>query len=116
MVTVAVAAATDAMQRLSIGSVDGAGLRAGTFHTEFSGTAATLTLTTCAFAKDVIVNGTVVWGADSSVVADLQVSGPGTQGGTLHVEEAWQAPGPVGKFRVSGTLGGLQVAVLVPEA
>jgi len=116
VVTVALAAATDALKRSLIGfSSDGVGLRAGTFHTDY-GASWTLTLTACAFAKDVIVNGTVVWGADSSLVADLQLSGPGTAGGTLHVEGKWQAPGPVGQFRVSGALGGRQVAVLVPEA
>jgi len=57
-----------------------------------------------------------VWGVDASLVADLSVSGVGTAGGTLHVEGSWQAPGPLGKFRISGTLGGRKVAVLVPEA
>jgi len=49
-------------------------------------------------------------------VADLTVSGTGTAGGNLHVEGTWEAPGPVGNFTISGTLGGRQVAVLVPEA
>jgi hypothetical protein len=49
-------------------------------------------------------------------VADLTVSGTGTSGGTLHVEGGWLVPGPVGNFTVTGTLGGKQVAVLVPEA
>ena len=70
----------------------------------------------CAFANDVTVNGTVTWVPYGSFVADLTVSGSGTAGGTLHVEGTWQAPGPVGNFNVSGTLGGKQVAVLVPEA
>jgi pimeloyl-ACP methyl ester carboxylesterase len=119
VVTVAVAAATDALQRSLIGfSSDGVGLRAGTFHNDFGEPAWTLTLTGCAFSGDVTVDGTVIWrwGVDSSLVADLRVSGPGTQGGTLHVEGAWQAAGPVGQFRVSGVLGGRQVEVLVPEA
>ena len=76
----------------------------------------TITLVKCAFAKGVTVNGTVVWGTDLSLVADLTVSGEGTEGGVLHVEGTWQAPGPVGNFKISGTLGGRQVAVLVPEA
>ena len=113
--TVAVATATDAMQRSIIGFGDGVGLRAGKFHTEY-GAAWTTTLTNCAFAKDVTVNGTVTWEVFGSFVADLTVSGSGTAGGTLHVEGAWQALGPVGNFKVSGTLGGKQVAVLVPEA
>jgi hypothetical protein len=115
VVTAAVAAATDAMQRSTIGSGDGVGLRGGTFHTDY-GSAWTTTLTDCAFAKDVTVNGTVTWEYAGSFVADLTVSGSGTAGGTLHVEGTWQAPGPVGNFKVSGTLGGKQVAVLVPEA
>lgn len=44
------------------------------------------------------------------------MSGTETAGGTLHVEGTWEAPGPVGKFKVSGALGGRQEAVLVPEA
>jgi len=115
VVTVAVATATDAMQRSIIGFGDGVGLRGGTFHTDYSGPWTT-TLTNCAFAKDVTVNGTVTWDFYGSVVADLTVGGSGTAGGTLHVEGTWQAPGPVGNFKVSGTLGGKQVAVLVPEA
>ena len=114
--TVAVATATDAMQRSIIGSGDGVGLRAGTFHTEYSDTAWTTTLKDCAFANDVTVNGTVTWEPYGSFVAYLTVSGPGTAGGTLHVEGTWQAPGPVGNFKVIGTLGGKNVAVLVPEA
>lgn len=115
VVTVAVAAATDAMQRSIIGFGDGVGLRGGTFHTDYSGPW-TATLTNCAFAKDVTVNGTVTWDVFGSFVADLIVSGSGTAGGTLHVEGTWQAAGPVGNFKVSGTLGGKQVGVLVPEA
>jgi len=62
------------------------------------------------------VNGVVKWNADKTLFADLVVSGSGSKGGSLHVEGAWEAPGPVGDFKVSGTLGGEAVAVLVPEA
>ncbi len=115
VVTVAVATATDAMQRSIIGWGDGVGLRGGTFHTDY-GAAWTTTLTDCAFAKDIFVNGTVTWEVFGSFTADLTVSGSGTAGGTLHVEGTWQAPGPVGYFKVSGMLGGKNVAVIVPEA
>jgi len=115
VVTVAVATATDAVQRSILGSGDGVGLRAGTFHTDYGIDAWTTTLAGCAFSKDVIVDGTVLWGVDKSFVADLTVSGSGTSGGALHVEGAWQASGPVGKFKISGTIGGHPVAVLVPE-
>jgi pimeloyl-ACP methyl ester carboxylesterase len=115
VVTVAVAAATDAMQRSILGSGYGVGLRAGTFHTDYGATAWTTTLNDCAFAEDVTVNGTVTWGF-FSFVADLTVSGSGTAGGTLHVDGTWLAPGPVGNFKITGILGGKQVAALVPEA
>jgi hypothetical protein len=116
VVTVAVATAADALQRSIIGSGDGVGLRAGTFHTEYGDTTWTTTLSNCAFAKDVTVNGTVTWEVFGAFKADLTVSGAGTAGGNLHVEGTWIAPGPVGNFQVTGTLGGRNVAVLVPEA
>jgi pimeloyl-ACP methyl ester carboxylesterase len=126
VVTVAVATTTDAMQRSIFGSGDGFGLRKGTFHTDYMDVWTT-TLTDCAFAEDVTVNGTVTWfpgdsfvtfgfGGDYSFTADLVVTGTGTSGGSLHVEGKLDAAGPVGKFKVSGVLGGRNVAVLVPEA
>lgn len=114
--TVAVATATDALQRSTIGSGNGVGLRAGTFHTDYGSTAWTTTLTDCAFATDLTVNGIVTLDVFGSFIADLTVSGAGTAGGTLHVEGTWEAPGPVGNFHVTGTLGGKNVAVLIPEA
>jgi len=116
VVTVSVAAATDALYRAWYwGATDDHCLRGGTFHVD-AGDQTVATLTDCSFAKDVVVNGTVTWGSDESVVADLTVSGPGTAGGTLHVAGTFLAPGPVGDFHVSGQLGGSNVAVLVPEA
>jgi len=122
VVTVAVATAIDALKRSAVGignggSGNGVGLRAGTFQTSVDANFnQTTTLTDCVFAPDVTINGSLVWGADLSFVADLMVSGSGTAGGTLHVEGSFEAPGPVGKFRISGMLGGRRVAVLVPEA
>jgi hypothetical protein len=123
VVTVAVAAATDALQRSYLSSSGGDHcLRTGTFHTTQSPHGWTTSLSKCAFAQDVTVSGTVTWGAghlggaDNAFVATLAVSGPGTAGGTLHVVGTWLAPGPVGNFTVSGQLGGLNVGVLVPEA
>lgn len=119
--SVAVATAVDALKRASFyQSAGGVGLRGGTFQVSTgSSVAVTIALIDCAFATDVTVGGTVTWGgggADASFVADLQVAGSGTAGGTLHVQGAWQAQGPVGQFAVSGALGGKTVAVLVPEA
>jgi pimeloyl-ACP methyl ester carboxylesterase len=122
VVTVAVAAAIDALQRSVIGSGIDHCLRAGTFSTTFGASEWTTTLSNCAFAQDVTVSGTLTYGAgyfggaNNALAADLSVSGPGTEGGTLQVAGAWFAPGPVGNFTVSGQLGGRNVAVLVPEA
>ena len=119
VVSVAVATAIDALQRGIIGPGDGMGLRAGTFHTDYPSTGGQITtLTNCAYAGDVTVNGMVLWNwaTDNSIVADLTVSGTGTSGGTLHIEGGWVLPPPVGNFNITGTLGGKQVAVLVPEA
>jgi len=117
VVTVALATALDALKRTSIGAGTGVGLRAGTFATAIDAQGnQVMSLTDCVFAKDVIVNGAVVWMTNRSLTADLTVSGTGTAGGKLHVEGAWEAPGPVGNFKVSGSIGGHQVAVLVPEA
>jgi pimeloyl-ACP methyl ester carboxylesterase len=116
--SVAVATAVDALKRAAMsGGPSGVGLRGGTFAAAVDANGVTtITLSDCLFARDVTVNGTLVWGADQSLVADLTVGGAATAGGTLHVEGAWEAPGPVGNFAVSGTLGGKRVAVVVPEA
>jgi pimeloyl-ACP methyl ester carboxylesterase len=122
VVTVAMAAAIDALQRSAVGSGTDHCLRAGTFSTTFGASQWSTTLTNCAFAQDVMVNGTLTWGRASPAEpttpwwADLTVSGAGTAGGTLHVVGTWLAQGTVGNFAVSGQLGGQNVAVLVPEA
>jgi pimeloyl-ACP methyl ester carboxylesterase len=116
VVTVAVATAIDALKRSTLGSGNGVGLRAGTFQSTVDANGnQTTSLGDCSFAADVIVNGTVTWGSDMSLVADLTVSGAGTAGGTLHIAGVFEAPGPVGSFKISGRLGGRKVAVLVPE-
>lgn len=114
----AVATAIDALQRSWIGSGSGVGLRGGTFQAMLFGPTVldAVAITNCAFAKDLIVNGTISWGYDSSIVGDLTVSGPGTAGGTLHITGFFLSQGPVGNFSVTGTIGGKSVAVLVPEA
>jgi hypothetical protein len=116
---VAVATAVDAIQRSIINNNNGNGfgLRGGTFHTDYLPTGWTITLKDCAFAKDLIVNGTIQWYGDNSLDAELTVSGTGTAGGTLSVKGGWLVfGGPLGNFSVTGTLGEKQVAVLVPEA
>lgn len=123
VVSVAMATVVDALERLIIGSGSGVGLRGGTFSTAFSpdGTTATVTLSNCAFGDDVIVNGSATWAVfvDSSLNATLTVSGPGTAGGALQVTGYWNGLGfsgvPLGQFEIRGTLGGKNVAVVVPE-
>jgi len=75
-------------------------------------------LSACAFASDVSVDGTVTWnsGSDLSLTADVRVKGAGTAGGILYVSGAFQAPGPVGNYKVSGQLGGKRVGLLIPES
>jgi pimeloyl-ACP methyl ester carboxylesterase len=117
VVTVSVATAIDALKRSTIGSGSGVCLRSGTFQSSVDANGnQTTTLSNCVFASDVTINGSMVWGLDLSFVGDLSVSGAGTAGGTLHVEGSFEAPGPVGSFKLSGMLGGRTVAVLVPEA
>ena len=96
--TVAVATATDAAQRVIIGCCGvGVRLRGGTFSSDLSNFPTIITtLTNCVFARDVIVNGTVTWVFLGSFAADLTVSGSGTAGGTLHIEGVWQTTGAVG--------------------
>jgi pimeloyl-ACP methyl ester carboxylesterase len=118
VVSVAVATAIDANKRSWLGSGTGVGLRGGTFTSTFI-TATYLnqvTMTNCQFSKDIVVNGVLTWGYDNSIVADITVSGSGTAGGSLHFRGFFNAVGPVGNFSVSGTLGGKQVAVMVPNA
>jgi len=124
VVTVAVATAIDAVKRSTLGAIgagaasgSGVGLRAGTFESTVDANGnETTSLKNCSFATDVIVNGTVTWasGSDMSLVADLAVTGSGTAGGALHIDGAFEAAGPVGNFKISGVLGGRQVAVFIP--
>jgi len=112
VVSVAVADLVDALHRSILGSGTGVGLRGGTFQTSDY---INYTLVDSMFSNDVLVNGTVVWGADNSVVGDLVVSGAGTSGGSLHVTGFWLVGGPLGNFQISGRLGGKNVALVVPE-
>lgn len=115
-VTVAVAAAVDALKRSTIGGGADHCLRAGSFQTTYTPSEWRTVLSNCAFASDVRTNGTVVWGSLRSFTADLSISGPGTAPGTIHVTGKWESPGPVGDFKISGEIGGRTVAVLLPEA
>ena len=119
VVTVAVAAIVDAVKRSTIGTGNGGvGLRGGTFTSVYNSSGAVITLSACAFASDVSVDGTVTWnsGSDLSLTADVRVKGAGTAGGILYVSGAFQAPGPVGNYKVSGQLGGKRVGLLIPES
>jgi pimeloyl-ACP methyl ester carboxylesterase len=115
-VTVAVAAAVDALKRSTIGSGSDACLRAGSFKTAYQPAEWVLTLKGCSFSTDVGVSGTVTWGARRSVTADLALSGSGTTSGTIRISGTFQAQGRVKNFKISGALGGRNVALLVPEA
>ena len=116
VVTVAVAAIVDAVKRSTIGSGNGVGLRGGTFTSVYNSSGLVMTLSGCAFASDVSVDGTVKWNSDMSLTADVSVKGAGTAEGFLHVSGTFQAPGPVGNYRVSGQLGGKRVGLAIPES
>jgi pimeloyl-ACP methyl ester carboxylesterase len=119
VVTVAVAAIVDAVKRSTIGSGNGVGLRGGAFTSVYNSSGLVMTLSGCAFASDVSVDGTVTWNQgsmDMPLTADVSVKGSGTTGGILHLSGAFQAPGPVGNYKVSGQLGGKRVGLLIPES
>jgi hypothetical protein len=116
-VTVAVAAAIDALKRTTIaGANHDHCLRIGTFSATYTQEQTRITFAKCSFTEDVSVDGTATWGAGSAFRADLVLRGPGTPGGTIHVAGKWRAAGPVHNFEISGKIGGLNVAVLIPEA
>jgi len=120
VVTVVVAAIVDAAKRSTIGTGNGGvGLRGGAFTSVYTSSGVVMKLSGCAFASDVSVDGTVTWhsgSVDMALTADVSVKGSGTAGGTLHLSGAFQAPGPVGNYRVSGQLGGKRVALVIPES
>lgn len=90
--------------------------RGGTFSTTVGPSGYAITLDKCSFSEDVQVSGTISYVLFSSLNASLTVRGTGTGGGSLNVTGTFVAPGPVGNFQVTGTLGGAAVAVQVPEA
>lgn len=92
------------------------GGRGGTFSTTVGPSGYAITLDKCSFSEDVQVSGTISYVLFSSLNASLTVRGTGTGGGSLNVTGTFVAPGPVGNFQVTGTLGGAAVAVQVPEA
>jgi pimeloyl-ACP methyl ester carboxylesterase len=120
--SVAVAAAKDALARAELaffgpGEFASRGLRGGRVEFEFKGAHGAnwvIHLRNVRFAEDVIVNGVVRWPPGSVVRADLEVSGSGTAGGELAFSTDRYLAAKY--FRVVGTLGGLHVAVRVPQS
>jgi hypothetical protein len=111
--TVAAATVTDAFQRTfeQLEPHDGVGLRGGTFSPSFGPEGAMIDLTDARFAGDVAVSGTAT--SAGAIDATVTVDGPRGEDGTLHITGVWFAAGAT-KLQVSGTLGGRQVALLVP--
>jgi hypothetical protein len=116
VVSVAVATMKDALQRTTLGSTSGVGLRGGTFLDTVGATSQVITLNSCLFTQDVSVSGTITYGFDTSVSASLSVTLSGGTTGTLNVTGAFLKPGPVGYFSVTGSRGHRRIAALVPEA
>ena len=116
VVSVAVATMRDALQRTTLGSTGGVGLRGGTWTDTVGATSQVITLSGCLFSEDVSISGTITYGFDTSVSASLSVTRSGEASGTLNVTGAFLHTGPVGNFSVTGSIGGRQIAALVPEA
>jgi len=116
VVSVAVATMRDALQRTTLGSPGGVGLRGGTWTDTVGATSQVITLSGCLFSEDVSISGTISYGFDTSVSASLSVTLPGGTTGTLNVTGAFLHTGSVGHFFVTGSIGGRQIAALVPEA
>lgn len=116
VVSVAVATMRDALQRTTLGSTGGVGLRGGTWTDAIGATSQVITLNGCLFTEDVTVSGTITYGFDTSVSASLSVTLSDGTMGTLNVTGSFLQPGPVGNFFVTGSIGGRQIAALVPEA
>jgi pimeloyl-ACP methyl ester carboxylesterase len=111
--TVAAATITDAFRRTfeQPEPHDGLGLRGGTVSPDFGPTGATVDLTGTRFAEDVSVSGTAT--VSDVLDATVTVDGPRGEDGTLHVTGIWFDVGAT-TLQIRGTLGGRQVALLVP--
>jgi pimeloyl-ACP methyl ester carboxylesterase len=116
VVSVVMATMRDALQRTTLGSTAGVGLRGGTFQDTVGTTSQVITLNSCLFASDVSVSGAISYGFDTSVSASLSVTLSDGTTGTLNVTGAFLRPGTVGNFSVTGSIGGRPIAALVPEA
>jgi pimeloyl-ACP methyl ester carboxylesterase len=116
VVSVALATMRDALQRTTLGSTGGVGLRGGTWTDTVGTTSQVITLNGCLFTEDVSVSGTITYGFDTSLSASLSVTLSDGTTGTLNVTGSFLQPGPVGNFFVTGSIGGRQIAALVPEA
>ena len=116
VVSVAVATMRDALQRTTLGSTGGLGLRGGSWTDTVGATSQVITLSGCLFTEDVSLSGTITYGFDTSVSASLSVTLSDGTTDTLNVTGSFLQSGPVGNFFVTGSIGGRQVAALVPEA
>jgi pimeloyl-ACP methyl ester carboxylesterase len=116
VVSVAVATMRDTLQRTTLGSTGGVGLRGGTWTDTVGATSQVITLSGCLFSEDISISGTITYGFDTSVSASLSVTRLGEVLGTLNVTGFFLHTGPVGNFSVTGSIGGRQIAALVPEA
>lgn len=120
VVSVAVATMRDAIQRTTLGSTGGVGLRGGTWTDTVGATTQVITLNGCLFTQDISVSGTITYGSDKSatvVSASLSVMLSDGTTGALSVKGHFLKPGPVGNFSVTGGIGrDMQIVALVPEA
>ena len=97
---------------------DGAGLRGGWFHYDFSGQAgAVMTIHRCRFVRDVAVVGRSFFSfdfANPELRAHVRIHGEGTADGELSITSAYWFDTRFGPFRIDGQIGGRHVALTMP--
>ncbi len=118
--TVTAATVTDSIRRafLQDRPTKAKALRGGTFTPSFSASATLADLRNARFAEDVRVSGSVKYPNASEVInAHVDVDGPGTEDGTLHIKGVWFGfRSPTTDLRIRGTLDGRELSLLVPAS
>ncbi|MGZ8567569.1 MAG: hypothetical protein ACXWXS_11020, partial [Actinomycetota bacterium] len=97
---------------------DGAGLRGGWFHYDFSGSqSALMNLHHARFVRDVAVRGRSTFSFDFErrrLFAHVFIHGNGTSVGELRIVSRYWFDTRFGAFRISGEIGGREVALVMP--
>jgi pimeloyl-ACP methyl ester carboxylesterase len=97
---------------------DGAGLRGGWFHADYSGAeGAFLVLHGTRFVRDIAVRGRTTFSYDFEnrlLAAHVFIRGRGTGNGELRMESAYWFDTQFGAFRITGEIGGRHIELTMP--